>query len=213
MTGPISEPLLHATPIADLRPTQFTVGMREVSAKRKAWRDRKSGEFEKFLAAHMVPVILGPGGKRYLIDHHHLALALSLEKLPSVFVYVVADLGKIADAGTFWNMMEFHGWTHPYDSKGRRRDYADLPKTVDQLKDDPYRSLAGELRTHGGFAKSALPFSEFVWADFLRGQIEAKAVEEDFDAALAKALALAKTDDASYLPGWCAPRGKKAKKA
>ena len=212
MNGLIHEPLLHATPIADLHPTQFTVGMREVRLKQKQWRERKPGDFEKFLSAHMVPVILGLGGKRYLTDHHHLALALSLEKEPSVFVNVVGDLRKVDGENEFWHMMEFYGWTHPYDAKGRRRDYADLPKSVDQLKDDPYRSLAGELRALGGFAKSALPFSEFVWADFLRGQIKPAAVEEDFDAALKRALELAKSEDASYLPGWCAPRGKKAKK-
>jgi len=213
MNGLLHEPLLHSTPIADLRPTQFTVGMREVRVKQKAWRDRESGDFEKFLTAHMVPVVLGPEGKRYLIDHHHLALALSLEKEPSVFVNVVGDLTKVDDEGAFWNMMEFHGWTHPYDSKGRRRPYVELPKSVEGLKDDPYRSLAGELRDLGGFAKQAVPFAEFVWADFLRGRIDAKAVEADFDAALTKALALAKSSDASYLPGWCAPKGKKGKKA
>ena len=49
--------------------------------------------------------------------------------------------------------MDFHGWTHPFDGKGRRRAYADLPKTVAAMEDDPYRSLAGELRYIGGFAK------------------------------------------------------------
>jgi hypothetical protein len=125
---------------------------------------------------------------------------------------VAGDLSKVEDTGVFWNMMEFHGWTHPYDAKGRRRDYADLPKSVDDLKDDPYRSLAGELRAIGGFAKQAVPFAEFVWADFLRGQIKLSAVEKDFDAALKEALELAKSEDANYLPGWCAPTGKKGKK-
>jgi hypothetical protein len=31
---------------------------------------------EKFLQGHPVPVVLGPGQKRYLIDHHHLCSAL-----------------------------------------------------------------------------------------------------------------------------------------
>jgi hypothetical protein len=211
MNGHIRDPILHATPIMDLRPTQFTVGMREVRAKQKAWRDRPAGDFEKFLSAHMVPVILGRHGERYLIDHHHLALALHLEKQPSVFVVVAGDLSRVDNDDVFWNMMEFHGWTHPYDAKGRRRDYSDLPKSVDELKDDPYRSLAGELRALGGFAKQAVPFAEFVWADFLRIQIKPSAVKADFDAALKRALELAKSEDANYLPGWCAPSGKKAK--
>jgi hypothetical protein len=105
-------------------------------------------------------------------------------------------------------MMDFHGWTHPYDGKGRRRDYADLPKTVGDMEDDPYRSLAGQLRNVGGFAKDSTPFSEFVWADFLRRRIKPKDVRKDFSEALQIALDFAKSEDASYLPGWCAPHAK-----
>ena len=65
-------------------------------------------------------------------------------------------------------MMDYHGWTHPFDARGRRCDYEDLPKTVKEMRDDPYRSLAGELRIIGGFAKDLTPFTEFVWADFFR---------------------------------------------
>jgi len=57
----------------------------------------------------------------------------------------------------------------------------------------------------GGYSKDMTPFSEFLWADFLRGRIRRKAIEKDFDTALAKALKLAKSQDAAYLPGWCGP--------
>src|SRR3974377_1798791 len=40
--------------------------------------------------------------------------------------------------------------------------------------DDPFRSLAGELRRAGGFAKDTTPFSEFLWPDFLRRQMSRK---------------------------------------
>ena len=84
--------------------------------------------------------------------------------------------------------MGYHGWTHPFDAKGRRRDYADLPATIEDMQDDPYRSLAGELRNIGGFAKDSTPYSEFVWADFLRLRIKPRAVKSDFPAALGVAL-------------------------
>ena len=38
----VREPIVHSVSILDLRPTQMTVGMREVQAKRQAWRDRSS---------------------------------------------------------------------------------------------------------------------------------------------------------------------------
>ena len=200
------EPILHSTPVKELFPTQMTLGMREVEVRRKVWRNRKNGDRQAFFASHMVPVILGPGKRRYLIDHHHLARALHEEGVESVLVNIVADLSKV-DPDLFWNMMDFHGWTHPFDAKGRRRPYDDLPHSVDDMKDDPYRSLAGELRNLGGFSKDATPFSEFVWADFFRKRFDVKSLDEDFDAALKEAMKVAKSADADYLPGWCGPHG------
>ena len=124
----------------------------------------------------------------------------------SVFVTVVADLRRLPKSH-FWNMMDFHGWTHPYDAKGRLRPFSDLPRTVKGMEDDPYRSLAGELRNVGGFAKDSTPFSEFLWADFLRPRIKAQAIKADFQVALAEALTLARSGEADYLPGWCGPHG------
>jgi len=207
MNYQVREPVLHSTPVLDLRPTQMTVGMHEVRLKRKQWREHYPENLEKFLGEHMIPVVVGPREERYLIDHHHLALALHEEGVKSVFVTIVADLHKL-DIRSFWHMMDNHGWTHPFDAKGLRHKYSELPKSILKMEDDPYRALAGELRANGGFAKDSMPFSEFVWADFLRLHIKPKAIKQDFDAALNAALALSKSLDANYLPGWCAPHAK-----
>jgi hypothetical protein len=60
----VREPILHPVDINDLRPTQITVGMREVKAKRKAWRRRESEGGAEFLGRHMIPVILGPKNRQ-----------------------------------------------------------------------------------------------------------------------------------------------------
>jgi hypothetical protein len=200
----VREPILVPVAIADLRPTQVTVGMREVKAKQKAWRESKSKKGEKFLGRHMIPVILGPKGHHYVIDHHHLARALHEEGVKDVAVTVIANLSNL-ETDSFWFVMDNRNWMHPFDDKGRRRGYEDIPKSVTELVDDPFRSLAGELRRAGGFAKDTTPFSEFIWADFLRRRIKRKLVEDDFDRALEKALQAAKSADAGYLPGWCGP--------
>jgi hypothetical protein len=204
MTTGLREPILHPTPILSLRPTQMTLGMNEVKLKRDEWKKKTSDDLAKFLSAHMVPVIMGLKGEPYLIDHHHLARALYEEGVRSVYVVVVANLSRLP-RDHFWNMMDFHGWTHPYDAEGRRRAYSDLPKTVRSMEDDPYRSLAGELRIIGGYAKDSRPFTEFLWADFLRPRIKPKTIRTDYAAALAEALRLSKTGDADYLPGWSGP--------
>jgi hypothetical protein len=200
----VREPVLKPVSIKSLRPTQITVGMREVKEKRKAWREHDPEKKGEFLGKHMIPVILGPKKRHYVIDHHHLSLALHDEGVDDVLVEVVADLQEL-DRDAFWTVLDHHSWVHPYDTGGVRRGYDDIPKTVAELKDDPFRSLAGELRRLGGYAKDTTPFSEFLWADFLRRRIKRKVVARDFDGALKKALKLAKSLHANYLPGWCGP--------
>ena len=201
---PVREPVLHLVAIDELRPTQITVGMREVEAKRREWRDKKDRKAQEFLGQHMIPVILGPKGHCYIIDHHHLARALHEEGVPSVLVTVVANLKRL-ERDAFWFVLENRNWMHAFDDRGRRRGYEDIPKSVDRLVDDPFRSLAGEVRLAGGFAKDTTPFSEFLWADFLRRRLKRTLVETDFDQALAQALKLAKSAEADYLPGWSGP--------
>jgi len=200
--NPIREPILKPVPLSELRPTQITVGMREVEMRRKHWRAGKKIKDDAFFASHMIPVVLGPKERRYVIDHHHLARGLIDEGVKEVLTTVVANLSHLAQ-DAFWVVLDNRGWIHPFDSKGRRRDYADIPKTILGLADDPFRSLAGELRRMGGFAKDTTPFSEFLWADFLRRRLKQALVERNFDEALEKALRLAKDKDAEYLPGWC----------
>ena len=201
------EPILQPIPILSLRPTQMTVGMREVKEKRKRvqehWQKHKSKKkLGEFLGRHMIPVVLGPDKRHYVVDHHHLARALHEEGVETILVTVIADLTMV-DRDAFWGVLDHRRWAYPYDAKGERRHFRDVPKTVAELKDDPFRSLAGELRRVGGFAKDTTPFSEFLWADFLRRKMSRKSVEADFDKAIEKALALAKSKDAIYLPGWC----------
>ncbi len=200
----VREPSLNPVKIADLHPTQITVGMREVKAKRKRWREEGTKKGAEFLGRHMIPVVLGPKDRHYVIDHHHLARALHDEGVKDVFVMIVANLSRL-ERDAFWFVLDNRSWMHPFDDEGRRRHYRDIPKSVADLVDDPFRSLGGELRRAGGFAKDTTPFSEFLWADFLRRRIKRKAVESDFSRALEKALQLAKSKDANYLPGWCGP--------
>ena len=198
------EPLLHTVPIAELRPTQVTVGYREVAEKRREWADRAQGDRAEWLGRHMIPVLLGPKKRSYVIDHHHLTRALLEEGCEGVLVNVVADLSML-DRDAFWVFADNRGWCHPYDAEGRRAGFDEIPKGIADLADDPYRSLAGALRRAGGYAKETVPFTEFMWADALRRRIKRRDVDASFSAALLQALEFAKGRDARYLPGWCGP--------
>jgi hypothetical protein len=200
----VREPILHPVAIADLRPTQITVGMREVQDKRERLRKHRPKKIGNFLGHHMIPVVRGPKDRMYVVDHHHLALALHREGVRDILVTVVTDLRELS-IDAFWTVLDHRSWVHPYDAEGRRRTVSDIPKSVNGLKDDPFRSLAGELRRAGGFAKDTTPFSEFLWADFLRRRMKRRLVEKKFRPAVAQAMKLAKSQEAHYLPGWCGP--------
>jgi hypothetical protein len=200
----VREPMIHPIPILSLRPTQMTVGMREVKEKRKRWRAQEENKKAESLGKHMIPVVRGPDKRYYVVDHHHLARALHDEGVKDILVTVIGYL-KMVEKDAFWGVMDNKRWVYPYDAKGERRHFKDLPKSIEDLKDDPFRSLAGELRRAGGFAKDTTPFSEFLWADFLRRKVPTKVVEDNFAKAIEKSLELAKSRDAIYLPGWCGP--------
>jgi hypothetical protein len=86
------EPILHPVEIGALRPTQITVGMREVNEKRRRWREHKDNKKSELLGRHMIPVIFGPKDLYYVIDHHHLARSLHNEGEKHVLVTVVTEL-------------------------------------------------------------------------------------------------------------------------
>src|SRR5260370_5680013 len=91
----VRDPFVKPVPIKELRPTQITVGMREVAAKRARWREQSTKKGAAFLGKHMIPVVLGPKDRHFIIDHHHLARALHDEGVKHVLTTVVANLSKI----------------------------------------------------------------------------------------------------------------------
>ena len=200
----VREPRLHMVAIDELRPTQMTVGLREVKAKEEEWKKTGAGKQETFLGRHMVPVIQGPRDRFYVIDHHHLCRALLANGQTDVEITVIANLSRL-EKEAFWVFMDNRAWLHPYDAEGKRRPWEDLPKRIADMADDPYRSLAGALRRAGGFAKDTTPFAEFLWADFFRRRIKPGRLKSHFTKALDEALVLAKSGDADFLPGWCGP--------
>lgn len=197
----VYEPHLEPVEISSLRPTQMTVGFREVAAKRLEWRAIRAEKGNDFLGHHMVPVVLGPKGRSYLVDHHHLVRALYEEDVERVLTSLVADFSHL-ERDEFWAVMDHRSFIYPFDTAGIRHAADDLPKKIADLDDDPFRSLAGAVRSAGGFAKIEAPFSEFLWADFLRRRMDRKSLANDFDRCVAEALQLARSREARHLPGW-----------
>jgi hypothetical protein len=194
---------LHEVEIHRLRPTQITVGLIEVHDKRAKLEAMKKHEQQDFLEAHPIPGVWGPDGKLYIIDHHHLGRAAAEAGIDSGFFCVEDDLSKVPIA-QFWPRMSAAHWAHPIDQHGQPRGFEAIPDHLEQLIDDPYRSLAGYVRDAGGYAKSG-PFCEFLWADFFRPRVTIGPTRADFMNAVAEALKLAVSPQASNLPGYKPP--------
>ena len=187
--------------MADLVPTQMTVGMLEVSYKRRRWRERSASEAADFLDKVRIPVVLGLGARSYLLDRHHLALALHSEGVKELFVSIAADMSRLP-RNEFWRSLESQGCARPFDAQGRMCSHDDMPATLDGLQDDPFRSLSWAVKEAGGYTKDETPFSEFDWADFFRSRIPLELVRRDFAHAQALAMQLARSTEAAALPGW-----------
>ena len=187
--------------VESLRPTQLTVGYAEVLLKRQQWRVLDKAKRDRFIADHPLPAVVGPKGKHYIVDHHHLARALLDERVERARLVVWADLSTLAK-DEFWLVMDHRNWVHSYDARGRREPFNAIPKSLESLTDDPYRSLAAAVRMAGGFPKDQTPFAEFLWADFFRRRVPAALLRTDPDSALSAAMQIVHVKAAMHLPGW-----------
>lgn len=190
--------------ILEIHPTQISVGMLEVKQKEADIEEiqNHSKDLQDYLKKHAIPAVRGPGKQIYMVDHHHLALALYHRGIQKVCCQILADYRHLSQ-DAFWNQMGSKNWVYP-DYLGQRYPVTALPKDVLGLKDDPYRSLAGAVRDAGGYSKTTVPFAEFQWANFLRAHIPAQLVETDFKTAVKQGVELAQSETAhqAVLPGY-----------
>jgi hypothetical protein len=196
-------PRTQSIVLSRLRPTQFTVGMLEVKFKRKRLRmlEKRPGELVDYILELPIRVVIGPQEKVYVIDHHHLALALLKEGFQTAPMVIEADFSQL-DLPAFWTKMQAVQWVHLVSGKGKPKTVDSLPKCLEDMKDDPYRSLAGFVRVAGGYAKTPAPFAEFQWAEFFRPRVEKKDLRTRFEKTVNKCVQLAASAEAAGLPGY-----------
>jgi len=194
-----SEPII--VPLERLRPTQVAVGMRAVEAKRRRLGARKRRKRNRYLARRPIPAVYGPNQELYIVDHHHLSLALMQNSATTALVKVVDDYSDLSPR-SFWAAMEVQGFVYPYDEAGCRVPLSRMPRGITAMKADAYRDLAWSVREGGGFKKTRAPYSEFRWAEFFRTTIPECIVKENYDRAVAIAMKLARSAAAAGLPGY-----------
>ena len=190
-----------------VHPTQFAVGYWEV--KQRAANIARHGlkGLALYEQEHVALLVVGPGGVPYLVDGHHLCLAmLRAGRGTTVEARVVANWRDLGIA-EFWRKMGENNYVYPYDNHGRGPlEVEKLPKKVTELTDDPYRSLAWAVRERGGFEKTTASFAEFQWANYFRKRIVIGPKEKGFEKAVKAALKISHSAEAKNLPGYT-PKG------
>ena len=210
----------HRQKVLDLRPTQFAVGMLEVDEKIKLVRGYDKKQTRDYIDENPVPVVTGPSGDLYIVDHHHFLAVCYHVGIKKVRVTIVKDLSKRRMSySAFWKWMFKSRNAYPYCQFGEGpRKALYLPKDIRGLADDPYRSLAWFVRKAGAFENSQRNFAEFKWANFFRSKrLLDRSGLAGMPGALVKAVAIAQTPAAKHLPGFgklnVEQRRKAAKKA
>jgi hypothetical protein len=79
-----------------------------------------------------------------------------------------SDFGT--DEDQFWKTLKDRKLVWLKNERGVDIDASQLPKTLEAMPDDPYRSLAWFVRKKRGFCKSRSEFAEFGWADWFRSK-------------------------------------------
>jgi hypothetical protein len=192
--------------LRSLRPLQGAVGMGEVLEK-KAKIEKKPDKEKRHLEADPIKVVRGPAGDFFVTDHHHGALAWLMAGISSGICNIEPD-ALSTDPKEFWVEVEERHKAHLKDKNGAAIMPDSLPKTLTQLPDDPYRTLAWMVRKSGGFCRQLMDhkeFAEFVWADWMRGrrtELPPEQVMSSPAKMLPAALKLAKSPAAAELQGY-----------
>ena len=187
--------------IADLRPTQLTLGLAEVDERAAKLGEMTPADREAYLQHKAIPHVLGPEKQIYMVDHHHLARALWKLKIPeAVLGDRLADWSDL-ETKAFWQTMEKRGYCWPIDAEGNRRPYAAIPASIAALTDNVWRTLARSLRGKA-FEDHNTPFQEFMWGDYFRTFMSRRLLEQDYKLAVELAAKLARLGEAQDLPGF-----------
>jgi hypothetical protein len=158
-------------------------------------------QLQDFLTWRRLRGVIGPHGDVFVIDPHTVARALCDEGIERCIVIVERDLSQLA-LDRFWIAMERQGWMLPVDTAGHRRAYSAVPTDFFLLEDDPYRTLALEVRESGGCNEWEGAAAEIAWAAFLRARVPSELLAADAIQAGRLALEHARSAAAQRLPGW-----------
>ena len=163
------------TSINNIHPTQFVLGMVSIKDKIKKVEKRyRKKKLNKKLSKKVLPSVLGPDKKVYIMDGHHSSYALLKAKIPDnkkiLFVEIVKDCSNCS-LNDFEDYMTTDGHSYLYNKDFEPMSFYELPVSLNDLIDNPYRGFAWLLREEECFDKVSVNFLEFIWAKALKKEL------------------------------------------
>ncbi|AII43932.1 plasmid partitioning protein ParB [Synechococcus sp. KORDI-100] len=190
--------------IAELQPTQWCIGLAEVWARQEDFSKDSREERLDYLKGKPVPLVRSAAGKLWMVDRHHRLRGLhGLDAHASAWGYVIADL-PFSERDDVLRFLQQQGWLYLYDGRGQGpRASEELPTSLMDLDDDPYRSLVWKLKKEGAIKPQAqIPYHEFRWGAWLRRRPLPPFSSRQLEPALPAARRLVCSPSASSLAGW-----------
>ena len=205
---PIPEPdesteLLEVA-IANLHPTQWCIGLAEVWARQVDFSSESPQERLAYLKRKPVPLVRSGLGDLWMVDRHHrLRGLLGIDPEAKAWGYLIADLSS-SESSEVLGFLQRQGWMYLYDGRGvGPRLASDLPQSLMDLEDDPYRSLVWKLKQEGAIKpQRQIPYHEFRWGAWLRRRPLPPFSSRQLEPALAPARRLVCSQAAAGMPGW-----------
>jgi len=162
----------------DVLPLQYGIASIEVDCKKRRFESMTTKELDRYLEKpkNYVRIVIGPGGRFYLTDGHHMSKALLdadvKDSHKTLYCTVLANLADL-DMDDFWDYLIEHNMIWLYDEKGMAPIAPEhLPSSLSHMLDDPYRTLVWMVQKAGGFVKTGTDFEDFVWSNFYRLNID-----------------------------------------
>ena len=206
------ENIVCLTSIDNIHPTQFVLGMVSIEEKVKKFKKKyRKKKLHKKLAKKILPSALGPDNKIYIMDGHHSSYALLKSDIPerkkNLFINIIKDCSKCS-LNEFEEYMTKDGHSYLYNKNFEPMSFYELPSSLTELTDNPYRGFAWLLREEGCFEKVDVNFLEFIWARALKRELNKLGVyldnadEETLKSYMNLGCEISKLDQFNNFPGY-----------
>ena len=183
------------------------VGLAEVWSRQRDFGQDSKSERLSYLRGKPVPLVRNRQGQLWMVDRHHrLRALLEMDADVSTYGYVIAELDSV-NRNEALEALQQRGWLYLHDGRGTGPwAPSDLPTSLLDLQDDPYRSLVWKLKKERRIKPQPLiPYHEFRWGSWLRTRPLPPFSSAQLEPALPAARRLSQSAAARHLAGWTGP--------